>query len=536
MPLQLTTANYSALQKPQSQSSLPENFLKAVKIACHLGIDFLWIDSLCIIQHGSEKSQDWEREALLMQDIYRNSILNLVIEPTVASPGSESQEDRGMLRPPERCHLRWQPHWWQYISRVGRFGGRTEILTYEISVANLWDSSIYNSELSARGWIFQELILSPRILHVYSDQLFWECPRLKACEWFPVGDASLVGGRVKASLQTLLSDDGSAARAGRRLQYHLDGVAKGNPRMLHEERFRYRDQLRDANKINLAWYEAWGQLVQKYTSCSTTYPEDKLNAFAGIAKLLSSTYSGDYFAGMFKHSLPHGLLWFRGQGQSSLKVPEYYRAPTWSWASVDGKVSFDDNSAVKTEADLFGVTDLALRNVPEKDGFAIVTVEEISTKPSNQGPFSPISGGKLVLKGPLLLAKFPAGGSDTPLEGYDGLPRVKALDTKKGTIFDRPDQDTKGERVCVPLILKQAMFPVARTVSGLILVPIGDRDSLKFQRIGVFRCRTETLKTPGGRRLYEPSGGSSISVETEERIHDELKVWRNLRNDQITIY
>ena len=41
MPLQLTAATYSDLQKPQSQSCLPENFLKAVKIALHLGIEFL---------------------------------------------------------------------------------------------------------------------------------------------------------------------------------------------------------------------------------------------------------------------------------------------------------------------------------------------------------------------------------------------------------------------------------------------------------------------------------------------------------------
>ena len=538
MPLQLTASNYSDLQKPQSQSCLPENFFKAVEIARHLGIEFLWIDSLCIIQQGPEKTQDWKREGLLMQDIYRNSILNLVIEPTIASPGSESQEDRGKLRPPETCQLRWKGRWWRYLTRVGGFGGRTLILPYEISVANLWDSSIYNSELSARGWIFQELILSPRILHVYSDQLFWECTRLKACEWFPVGDTSLDGGRVKASLQTLLSDDGSAAREARELLNQLDWIYEGNPSL--EERFRFMDQLRDANRIKRAWYEAWGQLVQNYTSCGTTYPEDKLTAFAGIAKLLSSTYSGDYFAGMFERSLPQGLLWFRDQGQSSLEVPKYYRAPTWSWASVDGKVSFNDDFAIKSEADVLEIADVSMKNVPEKGGFDIVTVEEVSTEPLDQGPFGPVSDGNLVLKGPLLLVEFPAGGSDTPMEGYDSLPRVEATD--EGTVFDRPEQDTKERRVYVPVNMKQAIDPVARTVSGLILVPVGDRDSLQFHRIGVFRCRTETLKTPGGRRLLQPVSNSSIIIETEESTHRGLntnrglKIWKGLRNNQITIY
>ena len=74
-------------------SDLPVDFKKAILIARFLGIKFLWIDSLCIIQDSEE---DWARESMLMHDVYRNSICNIVIEPSADSSALDKFKQASM--------------------------------------------------------------------------------------------------------------------------------------------------------------------------------------------------------------------------------------------------------------------------------------------------------------------------------------------------------------------------------------------------------------------------------------------------------
>lgn len=54
--------------------SLPKTFAEAVSACRKLGIRYLWIDSLCIIQDDLD---DWEREASLMHRVYKRAWCNL---------------------------------------------------------------------------------------------------------------------------------------------------------------------------------------------------------------------------------------------------------------------------------------------------------------------------------------------------------------------------------------------------------------------------------------------------------------------------
>ena len=47
-----------------------------MEISLRLGIKYIWIDSLCIIQEGDEM-KDWVHEASLMQQVYSNSTINI---------------------------------------------------------------------------------------------------------------------------------------------------------------------------------------------------------------------------------------------------------------------------------------------------------------------------------------------------------------------------------------------------------------------------------------------------------------------------
>ncbi|KAN0096769.1 Heterokaryon incompatibility protein (HET) domain containing protein [Hyaloscypha variabilis] len=50
--------------------TLPKTFQDAISITRELGLRYIWIDSLCIIQDSPE---DWEKEASLMHTVYKNA-------------------------------------------------------------------------------------------------------------------------------------------------------------------------------------------------------------------------------------------------------------------------------------------------------------------------------------------------------------------------------------------------------------------------------------------------------------------------------
>ena len=492
--LMLKTRNLTTLKSEHSLTKLPNDFRKAVSIARYLAIEFLWIDSLCIIQ-DSKDMEDWARESMLMQDIYRNSVCNIVIQP-IEEPDSDSSTldrfNRAQIKEVEWVNLKWKRGWFRKKIRH----------SYTVERNDFWESSTHRTELSARGWIFQELMLSPRILHVYDDQLFWECPQMSACEWHPSGDLSFQGSRTKRDLNQLI------------------------------EGFPWRNYARDDSR----WYEAWGDVVQFYSACDLTDRKDKLVAFAGVAKTLAGlmrTQEG-YFAGMFRRSLPHGLLWHRNSGQSSFVRSPEYREPSWSWASVDGGVTFEDAS-LKREGGNRHPGGSAW-DTPGRNGTLLATLKEISTVPltNKSDPYGEVIGGHIVLSGPLVLAQFPQRESSAEIEGYGSLPRVDVLD--EAALFDETSDHTGQERICLPIVLKQTVFLVG-TVSGLILSPCACEDNtLSFTRIGVFRCKTASVTLAGNQRIYRPLQGTSISYMAEESFRGELAAWRSLQKYSITIY
>lgn len=74
-PLQTMEYNYSNLQQSISPDRLPLNFLNALGTCLSLGIQYIWIDSLCIIQDSEE---DWRREAETMHMVYKNARVTIV--------------------------------------------------------------------------------------------------------------------------------------------------------------------------------------------------------------------------------------------------------------------------------------------------------------------------------------------------------------------------------------------------------------------------------------------------------------------------
>jgi len=98
-------------------------------------------------------------------------------------------------------------------------------------------------------------------------------------------------------------------------------------------------------------------MITDYGCKQLTQSSDKLPAVAGLAKRflnISPIPGNEYFAGLWKYSMLRDLLWahqsvlsfsFFGDMVRSQRM-SYYRAPSWSWASVDGGIRwpFPDES------------------------------------------------------------------------------------------------------------------------------------------------------------------------------------------------
>ncbi len=164
-PAQHFTSTHATLEKRKSGvnvDELPATFRDAVIVTRKLGLRYLWIDSLCILQ---DDKADWERESAVMGNIYHRSTVT-IIAATVSRDRSDvargQQEGFLRRRPIPSVPTITLP----YVSPGGQVMGswylRLEKLTY-----------MAQTELGSRGWVLQEEMLSRRRLTYHSDRVLW---------------------------------------------------------------------------------------------------------------------------------------------------------------------------------------------------------------------------------------------------------------------------------------------------------------------------------------------------------------------------
>jgi hypothetical protein len=309
--------------------TLPKTFQDAMIFTIALGIEFLWIDSLCIIQDSED---DWLREALLMSSVYSNSWVNFAATSSRDGHGGLFLSNNALLSRPCFVEASW----------TGLGAG-----VYLCLDETAWERRIENGPLNKRGWVLQERLLAPRTIHCAYDQLWWSCAgtRASCCEMFP---------------------DGAPIQASHPTSGFLAAM-----------RFSRRDDMISSN-------EYWLGIARDYTKAVLTYGSDKLIALAGIAETALQAMDvprDSYLAGLWRLDLMVDLLW---RVAASGSRPTAYRAPSWSWASVDGEIYF--HSAEK-------------RDTARKNLLANVLEAHVS---SVRDPLGPVRGGHLTVRGPLL--------------------------------------------------------------------------------------------------------------------------------------
>ncbi|OAL48110.1 HET-domain-containing protein [Pyrenochaeta sp. DS3sAY3a] len=78
-PFTTSSANLEERMRGFRLSELPATIRDAVRVARALGMKYLWVDALCIIQGTDEHAlADWKRESAHMEDVYGNAHVTIV--------------------------------------------------------------------------------------------------------------------------------------------------------------------------------------------------------------------------------------------------------------------------------------------------------------------------------------------------------------------------------------------------------------------------------------------------------------------------
>ncbi len=89
------------------------------------------------------------------------------------------------------------------------------------------------------------------------------------------------------------------------------------------------------------WDRGWLAVVEEYVRRKLIFGKDKLPALAGLARLVANATGDEYYAGLWRDHILEDLYWGVAVSDSSpVKLPVAYRAPSWSWASLDAAVKF----------------------------------------------------------------------------------------------------------------------------------------------------------------------------------------------------
>ncbi|KAF1968012.1 HET-domain-containing protein, partial [Bimuria novae-zelandiae CBS 107.79] len=263
-PLITTTDTLEARTTCIPYDTLPKTFQDAVMITRSLGVEYLWIDSLCIIQDSVD---DWAKEAASMKDVYADCYVMISAD--------DSPNPHGGCLP-----VYEQPSRQSFV--VNTVGPKLSKICHRIGDAQSIDES--RSTLNQRGWCLQERILAPRVLHFGQSELAWECPEMVACECQTVATSLDKESRYKA-----MRGD------------HLLRQAQGSPKQ----------SLVGGSKVDIL---LWMNFVEEFTRRHLTFNKDILHALAGLAAFMEAVTGAEYVHGIWKRELAEFLLWTTHKG------------------------------------------------------------------------------------------------------------------------------------------------------------------------------------------------------------------------------
>ncbi|KAK6065122.1 heterokaryon incompatibility protein [Seiridium cupressi] len=241
-----TKSNIHDLTAGFSVIHLPKTISDAIEIAYRLGLTYIWIGSLCILQDSLE---DWEDQSAKMGQIYKESHI------TIASSSAESASESFLKTRP------WAES--ENVTITHRHGeviiaARPCCLRGHHNVYRL-DDTWLRDPLDFRGWALQEKVLSTRYAAFSPEELQWQYNTVHDCE------CQVPTTRPMPNLGIL--------------------------------------------NLSNSVFEHWHSVVSEFSRRRLTYPEDKLPALSGIAHYIHRHTGSQYVAGLWADNIIVDLLW-----------------------------------------------------------------------------------------------------------------------------------------------------------------------------------------------------------------------------------
>lgn len=320
----LLTTNYASYINDIDKRTLPANFQDAISLTRNLGLVFIWIDSLCIIQ---DSPSDWVHESPMMGKVFASAYCVVAATASANSAG-------GCFRTRDPKSTDANSRLLMSLSQL-----RCYVTSSNPSVRSLFHTRVDPAPLNKRAWAFQERLLSRRMVHFCEDAVLFECNTIQASEFNRAGiryekeHYTVRYGKVVPWIETKLLqlsgiggdhelDDGTRARRGIRGALDVLQALGRTTEHTFTERIEF--------------CKRWFDIVSAYSEGALTRPTDKLVALAGVAELVQDQTGAPYLAGLWKtETLTLQLLW-------AVRVPlqkqPLYCTPSWAWPSVSGRI------------------------------------------------------------------------------------------------------------------------------------------------------------------------------------------------------
>jgi hypothetical protein len=132
----------------------------------------------------------------------------------------------------------------------------------------------------------------------------------------------------------------------------------------------------------------WKRVLSSYSRAELSNPGDREAALSGIMKVLEGVFADTCIAGLWRKELPAQLAWRALPFATSTPT---YRAPSWSWLSIDGEIEAYPPPVTKE-------TDSGSLSLPR---YVVAELKHIAIARVGDSALSPITSGFIRLRGML---------------------------------------------------------------------------------------------------------------------------------------
>lgn len=281
-----TTADtLQARQAGISETEMPQVLRDAIRVTRALGISFLWMDALCILQ---DVPSDWEQQCAEMHNIYGSAHVTLCVANSSSSNEAFLQQKVPCLRLPFQSFQAPNKKGSFLVQYNKHMSGAFINPSSDSESGQLLSADVGNSHWTKRGWVFQEKRLSTRKLVFGRCNIYFVCQHI-----YQARGKCVISGQYEVHIKDVLAQE--------TLQQALD-----------------------------IWNGSILGSYSQYDASSFRRVADVLPALSGLATLFHNRLNDVYYAGHWGRDLYKSLSWTRRGLPSYSMPPAGLMIPSWS--------------------------------------------------------------------------------------------------------------------------------------------------------------------------------------------------------------